>query len=329
MKEIKLKIFEEQISRKPNLYPWANDLINAMWEGHWTPNEFSFTSDIHQFKTELNEEERDIIKKALSAIGQIEIAVKLFWSRLGNNLPHPSLSDLGYVMAGIEVIHGVAYEKLLTVLGLESVFEENLKLDIIQGRMKYLKKYNEKNYTDKKKQYIYSLILFTLFVENVSLFSQFYIILWFGRYKNVLKDTNQQVLYTKNEELIHALAGVKIINTIRKEYPELFDEDLKEKVLHEAEQAFQCESKIIDWMVGDYNGERINKAVIKEYVKYKINDSLSQIGYGKPYKIDKDLYRDFEWMNEEVIGNNATDFFHKKSVDYSKKSRSFKTEDLF
>lgn len=324
-----LRMFDEQISRKPNKYKWSQEFIDSMWKGHWTPNEFTFSSDVQQFKTELSKQEKDVITKTLSAIGQIEVAVKKFWARLGDNLPHPSLNDLGLVMAGVEVIHNIAYEKLLTVLDMEHIFEENLKLDIIQGRVKYLKKYNEKNYEDKKKQYIYALILFTLFVENVSLFSQFYIILWFGRYKNVLKDTNQQVLYTKNEELIHAQVGIKIINVLKKEYPELFDSELKEKILHEAEEAFNCESKIVDWMLGDYSGERLNKDVLKEYIKYKLNDSLSQIGYGKPYKIDKNLHRDFEWMIEESLGNNATDFFHKRPVDYSKKSKSFNPEDMF
>jgi ribonucleoside-diphosphate reductase beta chain len=83
-----------------------------------------------------------------------------------------------------------------------------------------------KFYKDSKKQYLYALILFTLFVENVSLFSQFYVINWFARFKNVLKDTDQQVKYTRNEENIHALVGTRIINTIREEYPELFDEEV-------------------------------------------------------------------------------------------------------
>lgn len=322
-------LFKEQISRKPNLYPWTQQFIDAMWRGHWTPNEFNFTSDIQQFKIELTNEEQDIIKKTLSAIGQIEIAVKTFWGNLGKNLPHPSMSDLGYVMANVEVIHNLSYEKLLTVLGLEDIFEENLKIDVIQGRVKYLKKYLEKNYADQKKQFIYSLILFTLFVENVSLFSQFYIILWFNRYKNVLKDTAQQVQYTKNEELIHAQVGTKLIQVLRSEYPELFDEELKDKVIHEAKMAFQSESKIVDWMLGNYEGIRIDKDILKEYIKSRINESLKGIGFDEIYDIDENLYRDFEWMNEELYGNNATDFFHKRPVDYAKNHASFSEEDLF
>lgn len=325
----KTLIFDEQISRKPDYYPFCQEFISAMWAGHWTPNEFNFKSDVHDFKTRLTDEERKIVEKTLSAIGQIEVAVKTFWAKMPEVLKHPSLSDLGYTMANVEVIHNIAYEKLLNVLDLNEIFEQNLKLDIIQGRVKYLRKYLEKNYDDQKKQYVYALILFTLFVENVSLFSQFYTILWFGRYKNVLKDTNQQVLYTKNEELIHAQAGIKIIQIIKEQYPKLFDRELEDKIISEAKEAFKAESKIIDWMIGDYSDKRINKDIVKEYVKFKINDSLKQIGFKEIYDINDNLYRDFEWMNEEVLGNNMTDFFYKRPVDYSKKHTSFESADLF
>ena len=242
-------IFEEQLSRKPNHYPWTEEFIEAMHNGFWTDKEFSFTSDIQDFKVNLNETEKEINVRTLSAIGQIEVAVKKFWAKLGDNLPHPSLTDLGYVMANVEVIHNNAYERLLKVLGLEEIFEENLKLDFIEGRVNYLRKYTHRFYKDSKKQYVYALILFTLFVENVSLFSQFYVINWFNRYKNVLKDTGQQVKYTRNEENIHALAGIKIINTIREEHPDLFDEELQAKIIQESQAAFTAESKLVDWMV--------------------------------------------------------------------------------
>jgi ribonucleoside-diphosphate reductase beta chain len=303
-------LFEEQLSRKPNLYPWTQDFINAMWSGHWTPNEFNFQSDVHDYKINLSDEEREIVKSTLSAIGQIEVAVKKFWAKVGDNLPHPSINDLGAVMSHVEVIHNIAYEKLLNVLGLDHVFEENMELDIIKGRVKYLRKYTHKYYRDSKKQYLYALVLFTLFVENVSLFSQFYVINWFNRYQNVLKDTSQQVAYTAKEETIHALVGIKLINTIREEYPELFDEELEERIISEAKEAFVCESKIIDWILGEYEGEKLNKSILKELVKYRINNSLQQIGFNVVFEnIDETLIEEAQWFSEDVLGNTMTDFF--------------------
>ncbi len=322
-------IFTEQLVRKPNLYPWTEDFIEAMHNGFWTDKEFSFKSDVQQFKTELTEQEREIIVRTLSAIGQIEVAVKTFWAKLGENLPHPALQDLGYVMANTEVIHNNAYERLLSVLDLEDVFEENLKLEWIQGRVKYLRKYTHKFYKDSKKQYLYALILFTLFVENVSLFSQFYVINWFARFKNVLKDTDQQVKYTRNEENIHALVGIKIINTIRKELPELFDEELEEKIAHEAEEAFKAEAKIVDWMINGIQEPGLNASIVKEFIKNRINESLKQINFKPAFEIDNSLLESTIWFEEELLGNNMTDFFHSRPVEYSKKNQSFSEDDLF
>jgi ribonucleoside-diphosphate reductase beta chain len=324
-----LKIFDEQIVRKPNLYPWTEKFIEAMHNGFWTDKEFNFKSDLHNFKVNLTEQEREIIIRTLSAIGQIEVAVKTFWAKLGDNLPHPALQDLGYVMANVEVIHNSAYERLISVLGLEEVFAENLKLEWIQCRVKYLKKYTHRFYKDSKKQYLYALVLFTLFVENVSLFSQFYVINWFARFKNVLKDTDQQVKYTRNEENIHALVGIKIINTIREEYPELFDKELENRVLDEAKDAFEAESKIVDWMVNGINEPGLTADILKEFIKNRINSSLLQIGFSAVFEVDAEKLNQSMWFEEELLGNNMTDFFYSRPVDYSKKSQSFGEEELF
>jgi ribonucleoside-diphosphate reductase beta chain len=322
-------IFEEQISRKPNNYPWTEEFIEAMHNGFWTDKEFNFKSDVQQFKVNLNDQEREIVIRTLSAIGQIEIAVKTFWAKLGENLPHPSLSDLGYVMANVEVIHNNAYERLISALGLEDIFEKNLKLDWIEGRVKYLRKYTHRFYKDSKKQYLYALILFTLFVENVSLFSQFYVINWFARFKNVLKDTDQQVKYTRNEEQIHGLVGTRIINTIREEYPELFDAELEEKIAHEAKMAFESESEIVDWMVNGIKEENLTAPILKEFIKNRINDSLIQIKFKPVFEIDKELLSKTKWFEEELLGNNMTDFFHSRPTEYAKKNQSFDESDLF
>ena len=62
-------IFEEQITRKPDNYPWTEEYISAMHNGFWTDKEFNFQSDIQDFKVNLNDQEREMVKRSLSAIG--------------------------------------------------------------------------------------------------------------------------------------------------------------------------------------------------------------------------------------------------------------------
>lgn len=322
-------IFDEQITRKPDNYPWTQDFIEAMHNGFWTHREFNFQSDIQDFRVNLTEQEKQIIIRALSTIGQLEISVKKFWAKLGDNLPHPSLNDMGYVMANVEVIHGDAYERLLEVLGIDNSFDEILQLDIIKGRVNYLRKHLHKFHDNNKKQFIYSLILFTLFVENIALFSQFYTISWFGRYKNVLKDTNKQVEYTSREENLHAMIGIKVINTIKEEYPELFDKELEDKIAHEASEAIKYECQIIEWIVNGYGHEKLNSNLLKEFIKNRMNESLVKIGYSSIFETDPEALSKTTWFDEQVLGNNMTDFFHSRPVEYAKCSQSFDAEDLF
>ncbi|SER28209.1 ribonucleoside-diphosphate reductase beta chain [Faunimonas pinastri] len=325
-------LFQEQVARKPNLYPWTQEFIDKIWAGFWTPNEFDFKADYAQFKTEMVDDERQIVVRTLSAIGQIEIAVKRFWAQLGENLPHPSMSDLGFAMANTEVIHNQAYEKLLDTLRLGDVFEENLKEPVVKGRVDYLRKYLKGVYgDDRRKQYIYAITLFTLFVENASLFSQFYIVLWFNRFRNVLKDTAQQVQYTRNEEMLHAQIGIKLINTMREEYPELFDAELEARILEETRVAFNAEAKIIDWIVGNFDQPKLNAHILKTYIQGRLDDSLKSIGFAPVFgaEIDQEALAQTLWMEEETLGNNMTDFFFKKPVEYSKNHKVYKEEELF
>lgn len=331
-----MTIFDEQITRKPDRYPWTQNFINAMWAGHWTPNEFNFQSDYQQFHTVASPEVREIMVKTLSAIGQIEIAPKKFWARLGDVLPHPSILDLGLTMAQIEVIHNQAYEKLIEVLGMDDVFETNMKNPALKGRVDYLRKYLTKMYDDDRKQFVYSVILFTLFVENVSLFSQFYTILYYNQFHNLFKDTAQQVSYTFLEEVIHAQAGTTIVNTIRLELPELFDADLEARIKEEAVSAFEAESNLIDWMIGDMDEivesgstiAGISAPILKEYVKNRINKSLKEIGFDAIFVIDPEILKYSIWMDVVESSNSRVDFFYQTPTSYQKATQPY-GDDMF
>lgn len=322
-------IFEEQIARKPDLYPFCQKFIEAIQNTFWTVREFNFQSDLQDFKVNLTEQEKEIIVRSLATIGQLEISVKKFWAKIGDNLPHPSINDMGFVFAANEVVHNDSYQRLLEVLGLENSFEDILQLDFIKGRVNYLRKHLHKFHSDNRKQFVYSLILFSIFIENIALFSQFYTINWFGKFKNVLKDTRQQTSYTLLDEGVHFLAGTALINQIRKEHPELFDKELEEKIYFEAEQAVKYECEIVHWIINGYGHETLNSDLVKEFIKNRLNDSLIGIGYSAIFEIDKDLLAKTNWFEELTLGNGFQDFFASKTVEYVKNAQSFTEEDLF
>ena len=83
-----MSIFTERKNYKPFEYSGITDpLINAMWAGHWTHNEFNFLNDIQDYKTKLTAEEQGVVKRAILLTSQVEVAVKSYWSSIGKLLP--------------------------------------------------------------------------------------------------------------------------------------------------------------------------------------------------------------------------------------------------
>src|SRR5690606_12248878 len=158
-----------------------------------------------------------------------------------------------------------AYSQILTVLNLDEEFQNMLTSGVVEGRVRYLSKYVNKIYKNDHKNIVYSLILFTLFTENVSLFSQFYTILGFNRNDNILKDTANIVQYSSKEESIHAKFGIALINKIREEYPELFDEELIKRITGEVDEAVIAEVSLIKWMLQGFENEFLSEPILMNF----------------------------------------------------------------
>lgn len=323
-------IFDNRVSYKPFEY---NDItepfIKSIWGGHWTHYEFNFKSDKQDFLTQLSEEERGVITRAALLISQVEVSIKAYWSNIGKLFPKPEIADVGSVFGNNEVQHSRAYSQILTVLNLDEEFQNLLASGVVDGRVKYLSKYVNKIYKNDHKNIVYSLILFTLFTENVSLFSQFYAILGFNRYNNILKDIANIVQYTSKEETIHANFGVTLINQIREEYPELFDEELQEKIIEETQEALQAEGELIQWMLQGYECEFLSEDILFNFVKDRLNKCLKSIGIEYHIPVSTKVLKQTKWFDEEVLAPASTDFFYKKPTDYAKKNKSYTIDNAF
>jgi ribonucleoside-diphosphate reductase beta chain len=73
----------------------------------------------------------------------------------------------------------------------------------------------------------------------------------------------------------------------------------------------------------------LSASILKELIKQRVNESLTQIGFQKLFNIDKDLIEKTTWFNEELLANNMADFFHTRPTEYSKDSHSFSEDELF
>lgn len=325
----KTNIFEKRLNLKPYEYPALNEYVDAIRHSYWIHTEFNFTSDVQDFKTNLTDVERNAIKNTMLAISQIEVAVKSFWGDIYKRMPKPEIGSVGSTFAESEVRHHDAYSHLLEVLGLNNEFESLKKNPIMMRRVNYLEAALKNVNSEDDQQFSESILLFSLFIEHVSLFSQFLIIMAFNKFKNALKGISNVVEATSKEEQIHGDFGIDIIKIIKTENPEWFDEDHTLMVQEMCREAFQAESKIVDWIFEKGELDFLPKDVVNEFIKNRFNKSLESIDVPKVFDIDQNLLSKTEWFDDEIIGTKHGDFFVKRSINYSKRTQSITSDDLF
>ncbi|MEE9406838.1 MAG: ribonucleotide-diphosphate reductase subunit beta [Polaribacter sp.] len=325
----KQNIFEKRLNLKPYDYPALNEYVDAIRHSYWIHTEFNYTSDIQDFKSTLSPVEKNAIKNTMLAISQIEVAVKSFWGDIYKKMPKPEIGSVGSTFAESEVRHHDAYSHLLEVLGLNNEFKNLKKKPVIMRRVNYLENALKNVNSEDNKEFSESIILFSLFIEHVSLFSQFLIIMAFNKHKNVLKGISNVVEATSKEEQIHGDFGIDLIKIIKEENPEWFDENHSLLVQETCKEAFESESKLIDWIFEDGELDFLPKNVIKEFIKNRFNNSLESIGISKVFEVNQTLLSETDWFDDEIIGTKHGDFFVKRSINYSKRTKSITSDDLF
>ena len=325
----KRNIFEKRLNLKPYDYPALNEYVDAIRHSYWIHTEFNYTSDIQDFKTSLTEVEKNAIKNTMLAISQIEVAVKTFWGDIYKKMPKPEIGSVGSTFAESEVRHHDAYSHLLEILGLNNEFKNLKKKPVIMRRVNYLESALKNVNSEDNKEFSESIILFSLFIEHVSLFSQFLIIMAFNKHRNVLKGISNVVEATSKEEQIHGDFGIDLIKIIKEENPDWFDEGHSLLVQETCKEAFLSESKLIDWIFEKGELDFLPKAVIKEFIKNRFNNSLESIGITKVFEVDQTLLSQTDWFDDEIIGTKHGDFFVKRSINYSKRTKSITSDDLF
>jgi len=322
-------IFKKRLNFKPYEYPELMDFKDSIRHSYWLHTEFNISSDVQDFKINISDSEREAIKRSMLAISQIEISVKTFWADIYKRMPKPEIGAVGMTFAESEIRHADAYAFLLERLGLNEEFETIMEVPAIRDRVNYLTKYLSGAKSRDDKKYALSVLLFSVFIEHVSLFSQFLIMMSFNKHKKMFSGLSNIVEATSKEEEIHGQFGVAIVKIIKQEFPDWFDEDFNNEIVRACKKAEKAECKILDWIFEKGELDFMSKDVVKNFIQNRFNNSLKALEIEPIFTIDNELLNETNWFDEEMIGTKENDFFVKRSTTYSKKTKSITEDDLF
>lgn len=317
-----MTIFDKRPNYKPFEYPEILTFTEAIQKAYWVHTEVDFTADVQDYKL-LSPTNKEIHKRSILSIAQIEVAVKSFWGNLYHYFPKPELNGLGTTFAECEFRHSEAYSRILEVNGYLDEFNIALQNPIFKAYNKFV----SETMSNENTSIIEKLIFFTLIIEDSSLFSKFANILSFTHFDGVMKNTSNIIAWTATDEQIHANAGIYLINKLKDEG---FLYGITQDFINKSVKRYiDEESKILDWIFEYGESKYYSKNDLLNYMKNRIDSSLIKIGFKEVFDVSNNDLKPMHWFEEEVFANSMDDFFAKRPVDYTKHDKPISKEDLF
>jgi len=104
---------------------------------------------------------------------------------------------------------------------------------------------------------------------------------------------------------------------------------MSESVIERVKESYESEKEIIEWIfeLGDF--DYLRKSDVVEYIKKRYNSGLVSCGFDSFFDVDQSAIDRTEWFDLQINSTTHTDFFNKRSVNYTKGAQSYTANDLF
>ena len=308
----------------PFKYDWAWQKYLDGCANHWMPQEVNMTADISLWKSEdgLSDDERTIVKRSLGFFSTAD-------SLVANNLvlaiyrliTNPECRQYLLRQAFEEAIHTHAYQYCIESLGMDEgeIFNMYHEVPSVADKagwaLKYTQEISDPNFTtgtiETDKALLANLIGYYCVLEGIFFYCGFTQILSMGR-RNKMTGTSEQFQYILRDESMHVNFGIDVINQIKLENPQLWDEAMQTQARNMILEGTNLEIAYArDTMPRGVLG--MNANMMEEYLQFIANRRLAQIGLAEQFPGAKNP---FPWMSEIMDLKKEKNFFETRVTEY-------------
>ena len=308
----------------PFKYDWAWQKYLDGSANHWMPQEINMTADVALWKSQdgLTEDERLIVMRNLGFFSTADslVANNIVLS-IYRHITNPECRQYLLRQALEEAIHTHAYQYVIESLGMDEGEIFNMYKEVPSVARKaawalpftqFLADQNFKTGTTKDdKTLLRNLIAFYCVLEGIFFYCGFTQILSMGN-RNKMTGTAEQFQYILRDESMHVNFGIDMINQIKLENPELWDETMQEEARNMILQGTQLEIEYAeDTMPNGILG--MNAESMSEYLRFIANRRLTQIGLDEEFP---NATNPFPWMSEIMDLRKEKNFFETRVIEY-------------
>ncbi|MEM9191950.1 MAG: ribonucleotide-diphosphate reductase subunit beta, partial [Myxococcota bacterium] len=161
----------------------------------------------------------------------------------------------------------------------------------------------------ERKQFLLNLICFAACIEGLFFFGAFAYV-YFLRSRGLLHGLAAGTNWVFRDESAHMAFAFEVVQTVRREEPELFDEGLSASVLDMLEEAIDCEAQFAEDLLGD-GVVGISVGDVRRYLEFCADQRLTTLGMPKRYHATNP----FSFLDLQDV-QEVTNFFERRVSAY-------------
>ncbi|MCC7357162.1 ribonucleotide-diphosphate reductase subunit beta [Candidatus Uhrbacteria bacterium] len=296
---------------RPFEYPQYFEFFQKQNQAHWMPTEVPMEADIADYRFKLTSAESNLIINVLRFFTQGDIEVNNNYNtNLIPSFPKPEIKMMLSAFAAMESIHVWAYSYLNDSLGLpEREYSTFLEYESMRNKYNYIHTFD----VETVEELALNLAVFGAFMEGVSLFSSFAILMNFPR-MGKLKGVGQIITWSIRDETLHSKGVCQLFCDLVQENRHIWTQDLKDTLYRACNDMVVLEDAFIDTCFSQGEVPGLTADQVKQYIRYTADRKLQEIMLDPVYKVENPL----QWLDVMVNAKEHANFFENRATEYSK-----------
>jgi len=310
------------LTLRPMKYPIFYEMYKNGIKNTWTVDEVDFSTDLVDLNSKMTESERHLIHRLVAFFATGD-------SIVGNNLVLNLYKHINTPEARLylsrqlyeEALHVQFYLTLLDTYiphpderakafdAIENIPSIKNKADFCFKWMDSIHDIDKLQTIEDRRKFLMNLICFACCVEGMFFFAAFAYV-YFLRSKGLLAGLAAGTNWVFRDESMHMAFAFEVIETVRKEDPTLFNEQMEEMVVQMLEDAIECEMTFAEDLISNgIAGLSLNE--MRQYLEFIADQRLANLNIAPRYNA-KNPFTFMELQDMQELAN----FFERRVSAY-------------
>lgn len=310
------------LTLRPMKYPDFYEMYRNAIKNTWTVEEVDFSMDVNDLRNKMTPAERHLINRlvAFFATGDSIVSNNLVLN-LYKHINSPEARMYLSRQLYEEALHVQFYLTLLDTYipdhaEREQAFAAVENIPSIKKKAEFCLKWIDSindldslRTKEDRKRFLLNLICFASCIEGLFFFAAFSYV-YFLRSKGLLHGLASGTNWVFRDESAHMAFAFDVVNKVRNEEPELFDEELTRDIATMLDEAVECELQFAEDVLS-LGVAGLSLADMRQYLEFIADQRLAMLGLPKIYKSKNP----FSFMDLQDV-QELTNFFERRVAAY-------------